>query len=41
MTFALNPDLAQDLPPTVVTILQEFVATLAATMTLESVTSRP
>ena len=37
MTFALNPDLAQDLPPTVVTILQEFVATLAATMTLESV----
>src|SRR4051794_24036171 len=37
MTFALNPDLAQDLPPTVVTILQEFVATLAATMPLESV----
>jgi hypothetical protein len=37
MTFELNPDLAQDLPPTVATILQEFVATLAATMTLESV----
>jgi predicted nucleotidyltransferase len=37
MTFELNPDLAKDLPPTVATILQEFVATLAATMTLESV----
>ena len=37
MTFALNPDLAKELPPTVATILQEFVAALAATMTLESV----
>lgn len=37
MTFELNPDLAKDLPPAVVTILQEFVATLTATMTLESV----
>ena len=37
MTFELNPDLAKDLPPTVATILQEFVATLAATMPLESV----
>jgi predicted nucleotidyltransferase len=37
MTFELNPDLAQDLPPTVATILQEFVATLAAGMALESV----
>jgi hypothetical protein len=37
MTFELNTDLAKDLPPPVATILQEFVATLAATMTLESV----
>jgi len=37
MTFELNTDLAKDLPPTVATILQEFIATLAATMTLESV----
>jgi predicted nucleotidyltransferase len=37
MTFELNPDLTKDLPPTVVTILQEFVATLAAAMALESV----
>src|SRR3569832_831084 len=37
MTFELNTDLAKDLPPTVTTILQEFIATLAATMTLESV----
>lgn len=37
MTFELNPDLAKDLPPTVATLLQEFVATLAAGMDLESV----
>lgn len=37
MTFELTPDLAKDLPPTVATILQEFVATLTATMVLESV----
>jgi len=37
MTFELNPDLAKALPPTVATILQEFVATLAAGMALESV----
>ena len=37
MTFELNPDLATDLPPTVATILQEFIATLAATRPLESV----
>jgi predicted nucleotidyltransferase len=37
MTFELNPDLAKDLPPTVATILQEFVGTLAASMALESV----
>lgn len=39
MTFVLEPDLAKDLPPTVVTILQEFVAALVASMgaQLESV----
>jgi len=37
MKFELNPDLASDLPPPVATILQEFVATLAATVTLDSV----
>ena len=41
MTFELTPDLAKDLPPTVATILQEFVAalvyTFAATSALESV----
>jgi predicted nucleotidyltransferase len=37
MTFELNPDLAKDLPPTVATILREFIATLAATRSLESV----
>jgi predicted nucleotidyltransferase len=37
MTFELNPDLAKDLPPTVATILQEFVATIAAGRDLESV----
>jgi len=37
MTFELNRDLAKDLPPTVATILQEFIATLADTMPLESV----
>jgi len=37
MTFELTPDLAKDLPPTVATVLQEFVATLADTLALESV----
>jgi predicted nucleotidyltransferase len=37
MTFELNRDLAKDLPPAVATILQEFIATLAAAMTVESV----
>lgn len=37
MTFELTPDLAKDLPPTVATILQEFVATLADTLPLECV----
>jgi len=32
MTFELTPDLAKDLPPTVATVLQEFVATLADTL---------
>lgn len=37
MTFELHPDLTRDLPPAAATILQEFVATLAAAMRLESV----
>ncbi len=37
MTFELNPELTQDLPAAVATILQEFVAVLAATLPLESV----
>jgi predicted nucleotidyltransferase len=37
MTFELDPALAKDLPAPVATILQEFIATLAATRRPESV----
>src|SRR3569832_1156209 len=37
MTIELIPDLVKDLPPSVAMILQEFIATLAASRALESV----